>query len=60
MLEASNEQIPTEIIDMAEQRKKAKLNKDWAKADELRDAITAAGFAIEDMPKHEYRIKKAE
>ena len=60
VLETSEESVPAEIMDMAEQRKQAKQNRDWAKADALRDAITAAGYAIEDMPGHEYRIKPAE
>ena len=54
------EEIPAAIMDLAEQRKQAKLNKDWAAADALRDQVTAAGYVIEDMPKHEYRIKKAD
>ena len=60
VLEETEEQIPAEITDLAEQRKQAKLNKDWATADEIRDKVTAMGYVIEDMPKHEYRIKKAE
>ncbi|MHC4258474.1 MAG: hypothetical protein ACYSO0_03745 [Planctomycetota bacterium] len=45
---------------MAEQRKQAKLSKDWGTADEIRDKVTAMGFTIEDMPGHEYRIKPSE
>jgi cysteinyl-tRNA synthetase len=58
VLEASEESIPAEIMEMAEQRKQAKLAKDWSRADALRDEITSRGYAIEDMPRHEYRIKK--
>ena len=54
----SGEEIPAEIMALAEQRKEAKLAKDWAKADTLRDEITAKGFAIEDKPGHEYRIMR--
>ena len=60
VLDASKDEIPAEIAALAEQRKQAKLNKDWATADEIRDKVTAAGFVIEDMSGHEYRIKKAE
>jgi cysteinyl-tRNA synthetase len=60
VLEESDQQIPVEIMDMAEQRKQAKLSKDWATADQIRDKVTAAGFTIEDMPGHEYRIKPSE
>ncbi|MEN8126874.1 MAG: cysteine--tRNA ligase [Planctomycetota bacterium] len=58
VLEETDEQIPEEIVELAERRKQAKLNKDWATADAIRDEITAKGFALEDMPGHEYRIKK--
>ncbi|MHC4771576.1 MAG: cysteine--tRNA ligase [Planctomycetota bacterium] len=60
VLEESEEEIPAEITELAEQRKQAKLSKDWATADEIRDKVTAAGFTIEDMPGHEYRIKPSE
>ena len=57
VLETAGDEIPAEIMDMAEQRKQAKLNKDWARADAIRDEVTEKGFVIEDMPGHEYRIK---
>ncbi len=59
-LEAGGDEIPAEIMELAEKRKQAKLSKDWAAADAIRDQVTAAGYVIEDMPKHEYRIKKAD
>jgi cysteinyl-tRNA synthetase len=60
VLEESEEEIPAEITELAEQRKQTKLSKDWATADEIRDKVTAMGFTIEDMPGHEYRIKPSE
>jgi cysteinyl-tRNA synthetase len=60
VLETTEESIPAEITELAEQRKQAKLSKDWATADQIRDKVTAMGYIIEDMPKHEYRIKKSE
>ena len=60
VLEETDEQIPTEIVELAERRKQAKLSKDWAAADVIRDDITAKGFVLEDMPGHEYRIKPSE
>lgn len=57
VLEESAEEIPAEVMGLAEERKQAKLSKDWGKADEIRDKVTAMGFVIEDMPGHEYRIK---
>ena len=49
--------ISAEIIKKAEKRKEAKANKDWTRADVLRDEITAAGFLVEDTPDG-YRIKR--
>lgn len=40
--------IPAEIIELANQRKLAKENKDWTKADELRDKIQELGYTIKD------------
>ena len=57
VLEASSDEIPPEITDLAEERKQAKLSKDWARADAIRDEVTEKGFVIEDMPGHDYRIK---
>ncbi len=42
------EEIPQEILDLVEQRKIARENKDWAKSDELRDLITQKGYIIKD------------
>ncbi len=49
-------EIPPEIIEKAENRKAAKLNKDWALADASRAEIMEAGFIIEDTPDG-YRLK---
>ena len=40
--------IPQEILDLAQARFEAKKAKDYAKADELRNKISEAGFVIED------------
>ncbi len=40
--------IPAEVQEMAEQRWQAKADKDWAKCDELRDQIKAAGWVVKD------------
>ena len=57
VLETGGGEIPAEITALAEERKQAKLSKDWARADAIRDEVTSKGFVIEDMPGHEYRIK---
>lgn len=42
------ETIPEEVLALVEQRKQARQNKDWAKADELRDQISGKGYDIKD------------
>jgi cysteinyl-tRNA synthetase len=44
------DEIPTEILALAEQRKTARAEKRWADADALRQQITQAGYEIEDTP----------
>lgn len=50
--------IPAEIIAIAEERKAARNNKDYATSDILRDKISALGYTILDKPKNEYEIVK--
>jgi cysteinyl-tRNA synthetase len=42
--------VPAEIHSVVEERNNAKKNKDFKRADELRDKILAAGFLLEDTP----------
>ena len=35
---------------MAEERVEARNNKDWGKADELRDSIAELGYSVQDTP----------
>ncbi|QHI67937.1 cysteine--tRNA ligase [Tichowtungia aerotolerans] len=49
-LEPPKEDVPAELIEMANARVEAKKNKDWAEADRLRDAIAAAGWIVQDTP----------
>ena len=45
---------------MAEERVEARNSKDWAKADELRDAIGELGFEVQDTPQGPVLIPKKE
>lgn len=43
-------EIPREIFEMAERRKAARAEKNWAEADRLRDEIAARGYELKDTP----------
>jgi len=38
------------VTELITQRARARADKDWAAADRIRDAIAAAGVALEDGP----------
>lgn len=48
MTKEAEEKLPEEIQQMADERAQARKNKDWKRSDELRDALKAAGYAVED------------
>lgn len=50
--------IPQEILDIAEERQKYKLAKDWKAADMIRNKISNLGYDIEDNSQG-YRVVKA-
>ena len=51
------EEIPKEVILLAEERLVARENKDWAKSDELRAKILELGYTVKDG-KGEYTLTK--
>ena len=55
---SGEDDIPQEILQMVEDRAQARKEKNWKKSDELRDAIKAAGYILEDTPKGQ-KIRKA-
>ena len=46
--EVQKEEIPQEIMDLLEQRKQARTEKNWAESDRLRDAIKEKGYIVKD------------
>lgn len=50
-------ETPKEIMDLAEERQQARISKDWAKSDILRQKIKELGFEIKDIDDG-YKIKK--
>ena len=55
---AAAEEIPAEIMALAEARSAARKARDFAKADEIRDQLKAAGWIVEDTPGG-IKVKKA-
>ena len=52
-----DESLPAEIAQLAEERQKARANKDWALSDNLREELRAKGYEAVDS-KEGQRIKK--
>jgi len=52
------EEIPAEVLQLAEERKLARENKDFSKSDELREAIDKLGYIVEDVKDNNFIIKK--
>ena len=51
------EEVPEEVKAVAEERKAARANKDWAKSDELREKLKSLGYAVKDS-KDGYTLTK--
>lgn len=53
-------EIPAKVKVLAEKRLEARINKDWAMSDKLRDEAETLGYIIEDVKEDDvsYRIKK--
>lgn len=49
--------VPEEVLALAEERKAARANRDWAKSDELRERLKALGYAVKDG-KEGYELTK--
>ena len=49
--------IPENIVELVKEREIARVNKDWAKSDEIRDKITNLGYEVKDSDTG-YKISK--
>lgn len=58
VFEQAKSDIPEEILAIANERKQARINKDYATSDLLRDKIASLGYTIVDKPKNEFEIVK--
>jgi cysteinyl-tRNA synthetase len=45
---AEQAEAPAEVVELAEERRRARAAKDWAASDELRDRIAGAGWDVRD------------
>ena len=50
LMAKQEEGVSPEVQQMVEERAEARKNKDWKRSDELRDAIKAQGYILEDTP----------
>ncbi|HPN96519.1 MAG TPA: cysteine--tRNA ligase [Candidatus Moranbacteria bacterium] len=52
------EQVPLEVKQWAEERKEARMVRNFAYSDELRKKIEAKGYLVEDVKNNKYTLKK--
>ena len=57
LIKKTNE-LPADIQQMADERAQARKDRDWKKSDELRDALKALGYIVEDT-KEGQKVRKA-
>ena len=48
MKQKEEDALPADIQAMVDERAQARKDKNWKRSDELRDAIKAAGYILED------------
>jgi len=58
LLVKKTDELPAEIQQMADERAQARKDRDWKKSDELRDALKALGYIVEDT-KEGQKVRKA-
>ncbi len=49
--------IPTKVKELANLRQTARINKDWTKADSIRNQILELGWIVEDLPNRGFKLK---
>ena len=57
-LQKEEDALPADIQAMVDERAEARKNRDWKRSDELRDAIKAAGYILEDSREGQ-KVRKA-
>ena len=51
------EEVPAEVLRLAEERQAARARKDWAASDALRDRIAALGWRVQDSTEGQKLVK---
>ena len=57
LLEKEKINVPQEVQKLADEREKARKNKDFKRADELREKIKKLGFYVNDVSGGKYEVK---
>jgi len=50
-------EVPAEVVRMADERRQARQRKDWAASDRLREQILALGWQVQDTPNDQILIR---
>lgn len=58
LYEKKEEEVPAEVVALVEERTQVRKDKNWARADEIRDELSAMGYAVEDTPAGPKIVKK--
>ena len=56
--EVQEKKIPQEILNLVEERKQARSNKNWSESDRLRDLIAEKGYIVKDTKDGTEVLKK--
>ena len=57
-VESCEPEFPAELMDLIEQRTQAKKEKNWARADEIRNRIEEMGYSVKDTPQGPVPVRK--
>ena len=57
-INSKKEEIPQEILDLVEERKQARSDKNWSESDRLRDLIAEKGYIVKDTKDGTEVLKK--
>jgi hypothetical protein len=57
--EAAQAEVPSEVVRLADERRKARRRKDWSASDRLRDQIIALGWQVRDTPHDQLLTKQS-